>query len=548
MRLRLGLALASVVGVALATTAALGGTARLDATETYRVVFQGSGRATSAYPPTPAGTVFTSTISWTLVYDVTLSPEAADSSWTPQSGSSITGGSDGVATASGYPIEPGCEHIGFSLDSSRQGAAYAGSRTQTTWRVALTVPGFSGGALLAYSPGQCTNPFPSGSGGSGCPNAEAVSSQTVELDASTAQKSWQLSARCDLQGQAQTESWSGTVTATRTAVSSGGGGSGSTGGCNLADIGLFAVSADAVDDAWAAGVCNEQGAVERWDGKAWTLVPLPPQSTSVWRLNGIAAVSPRDVWAVGTGQGRHGSETAIALHWDGARWTSVTGHIPRYIPSGGGVFSAVAATSAGAWLAGGVAGPRGLVARSNGSTLVATLDRATPKIAQSGFAGVAVASPRDVWLVGNSNERGGSALAEHWNGKSWREVRTPDEKSFELNGAAAAGGSVWAVGSGGYVGGAVERWNGAHWSIQVNTAAPLAAVAASSPTNVWAVGWSDRKGGLIEHWDGRSWSARPQGDLEFTGVATTSPDDAWAVAGPTILHWDGHNWTSVQSG
>ena len=72
MRLRPELALVSVVGVALAATAALGGTSRVGVTATYKLVFQGSGRATSTYPPRPDGTVFTSSISWTLVYEVTV--------------------------------------------------------------------------------------------------------------------------------------------------------------------------------------------------------------------------------------------------------------------------------------------------------------------------------------------------------------------------------------------------------------------------------------------------------------------------------------------
>src|ERR1043165_2216902 len=125
MRLRPELALVSVVGVALAATAALGATSRVGVTASYKLVFQGSGRATSAYPPRPDGTVFTSSISWTLVYEVTVSNAfGLRSSWLPQAGSTITGSSSGAPTASGLPIGPGREQISFSLDRGQTGGSY----------------------------------------------------------------------------------------------------------------------------------------------------------------------------------------------------------------------------------------------------------------------------------------------------------------------------------------------------------------------------------------------------------------------------------------
>jgi hypothetical protein len=57
----------AVAGAALTATMASGGSARRGASLVYRIVFQGSGRATSVYPPVPSGTVFTSSISWEAV-------------------------------------------------------------------------------------------------------------------------------------------------------------------------------------------------------------------------------------------------------------------------------------------------------------------------------------------------------------------------------------------------------------------------------------------------------------------------------------------------
>jgi len=534
MRLRPELALVSVVGVALAATAALGGTSRVGVTATYKLVFQGSGRATSTYPPRPDGTVFTSSISWTLVYEVAVSNAfGLRSSWLPQAGSTITGSSNGAATASGLPIEPGCEQIAFSLDRGQTGGSYAGGN-QPRYDLSITVPGFAGGALIGYSPGQCESPFPTD-----CP--DRLGTQMVTLDSTKASQTSQLSASCDFPAQGETGSWSGTVTATRTSSSEGN-------GCVLADIGLRAVSADAANDAWAVGSCDEEGAVEHWDGKQWALAStLPPPASQFSIFTGVSAVSPTDVWVVGYDQAKNGSYGPLVLHWNGSVWTTVAERLPRAASVGGFQLNSVAATTGGAWVAGISVGPRGLFGRSGGSGLVASLDKGTRVIVQTVFSGVAIASARDVWVVGNSNARGFVALTEHWNGRTWREVRTPRERGVELDAAVAAGGGVWAVGSSSG-GGVVERWNGARWSIQASTAVPLTAVAASSPTSAWAVGWSARKGGVIEHWDGRSWNARTEGNLSLTGVAASSADDAWAVAGPTILHWDGHSWASVQSG
>lgn len=73
---------------------------------------------------------------------------------------------------------------------------------------------------------------------------------------------------------------------------------------------FHAVAAVSPDDVWAAGgVWDDSthkflGAVEHWDGSSWTPVafPQPPGDGTGfggYELNGIAASSARDVWAVG---------------------------------------------------------------------------------------------------------------------------------------------------------------------------------------------------------------------------------------------------------
>jgi hypothetical protein len=117
------------------------------------------------------------------------------------------------------------------------------------------------------------------------------------------------------------------------------------------------------------------------------------------------------------------------------------------------------------------------------------------------FEYVAASSARDVWAVGGTNWFSPSqTLAEHWNGSSWTQIRTPSP----------AGG--------GY----------------------LRAVAATSSKNVGAVGWtglnSEGTGQrtLIEHWNGRTWTRVPSPNAGTTAsyldaVTVISSDNAWAV-------------------
>src|SRR5947209_6208539 len=109
------LALVALVAMACALPAAGSASPPAAGVIGYRLTFTGSGTATSASPPAASGaTVFTSTIDWKLIYDVTIhSTRGLDFGWYPALGSSVEGSSVGVAALSGTPIEGGCEHIRF---------------------------------------------------------------------------------------------------------------------------------------------------------------------------------------------------------------------------------------------------------------------------------------------------------------------------------------------------------------------------------------------------------------------------------------------------
>jgi len=194
------------------------------------------------------------------------------------------------------------------------------------------------------------------------------------------------------------------------------------------------------------------------------------------------------------------------------------------------------------------------------------------------FYGVAAVSTRDAWAVGRTDlpGLGGRALAQHWDGQSWKGFPNPPNLPYTaLYGVAAlATDDVWAVGeSGGTSTGVyVQHWDGEVWRVIATPAlsweAGLTAISGASPNDVWAVGWQmpDRKtyqtNTLIEHWDGSAWAIVPSPDppswthASLSGIHARSQNDVWAVGSnlqpekaALIKHWDGTTWSiSLSSG
>ena len=194
---------------------------------------------------------------------------------------------------------------------------------------------------------------------------------------------------------------------------------------------------------------------------------------------------------------------------------------------------------------------------------------------------IAGSSPSDIWAVGDflpdtatSNQDATLSFAEHFNGKKWTVVPTPNTgvNFNSFYGAAANQGQAWAVGE--YLNSdyqdraLIETWNGSQWSI-ANNPQPgsqrdmLFGASAVSPSDVWVVGDQEGANGkfetLAEHWDGSSWRAIPTPDPGSAGnhlyaVDAVSADNVWA-AGMTlngdspdqglVEHWDGQQWSVV---
>jgi hypothetical protein len=227
---------------------------------------------------------------------------------------------------------------------------------------------------------------------------------------------------------------------------------------------LSGVSVTSRKNVWAVGTYRSSVApfdrtlILHWNGKSWKQVPSPnPDSYGNW-LYAVAAVSAADAWAVGTAGTGVGGPTLIE-HWNGKAWKRV----PSPSPPGTGEFDdqnvldGVAAISArSAWAVGtveefyddGGLNHDPIMEHWNGKRwrLVANPD---PFPQETTLTGVTAVSATDAWAAGST---GGSQpiLIDHWNGSAWTRGSAPSVTGGGDLVAVAASptrGSAWAVGT-----------------------------------------------------------------------------------------------------
>lgn len=256
-------------------------------------------------------------------------------------------------------------------------------------------------------------------------------------------------------------------------------------GPNNASEHFKAVAASSTHDVWAVGDYTYKGAIQRtlaehWNGSSWSIVTSPNTGSNWNDFSAITAISPHDVWAVGTFSSGSEPLQTLTEHWDGATWS--------------------------------------VVASPNASS------------SDNNLLGVAAASMNDIWAVGRYFSLPDSStqpLIEHWNGTAWSIVANPSPGSTSFASyeaiTAVSPQDVWAIGS--YQNKnnntifktLIEHWDGTTWKIvaspDVQTNSDyLIGVTAISPTNAWTVGATEAEGSqkvLIEHWDGAKWSIVP---------------------------------------
>src|SRR5690242_15348380 len=235
-----------------------------------------------------------------------------------------------------------------------------------------------------------------------------------------------------------------------------------------------------------AGPAAGAAAATATDCSAWNgAQPVRPAAFSP--LNGIAAVSPCDGWAVGyqASSLNPNTEQPLIEHWTGSSWTT-----------------------------------------------------APISISPGSLSSVSAVAASDVWAAGDTPDGG---LVLHYDGTGWTRTPTPHDSDrthlLAVDGRTAS--DAWA---GGYIGigpgaGPVHvmmmRWDGTNW-----TPSPLPAdvsgdgfevfsVSADSATDAWAVAKDPlTTSSALLHWNGSQWTSStvngPAGAV-FSSVTALSP-------------------------
>jgi hypothetical protein len=298
----------------------------------------------------------------------------------------------------------------------------------------------------------------------------------------------------------------------------------------LPDVGLnlnalFGVSVLPSGEAWAVGYYinasfHEKTLVLHYDGSTWTVVSSPSPGARQNILYGVAAISPRDVWAIGGFQDDKDVWHPLAEHWDGASWTLVPAAEPG---ATGNTFYAIRASCNGVFVTGQQAG----------------------------------------------TQFPGKALVEQWDGVAWNVVPTPADPGgtdISLGITAIGSTSLTVVGDREsstapyttFVASGDDE--GVRLVASPNVGAgenDLFSAATADDASTWAVGWlidpsTGNHNTLVEHGVNGAWSvvASPNpnpsnGDNGLSSVAAIPGGGLWAVGlttsaagnnAPLILH------------
>src|SRR5262249_37858819 len=141
---------------------------------------------------------------------------------------------------------------------------------------------------------------------------------------------------------------------------------------------LFALAAVSQRDVWAVGAQGTHATIVHWGSRGWRDTDLPDLGTTTSVLFDVAATGPQDVWAVG-----RADLQPLVLHWHGQRWLRVS------------------------------------IAQIGGDSAV--------------FSTLVVGGQKDVWVLGSAAEQRNSTphtIAEHWDGTAWRAAPAPPGHSI----------------------------------------------------------------------------------------------------------------------
>jgi hypothetical protein len=225
---------------------------------------------------------------------------------------------------------------------------------------------------------------------------------------------------------------------------------------------LLGVAATSAGNVWAAGYVGGFGAglrtlVLRWNGRKWLrqATPNPAGSTGSSDLTSVAATSRSSAWAVGAFSNKRDNNQPLTVRWTGSAWKQVTSPDPGGATAQDALDGVAATSKSDAWAVGQAVRPgrhlTTLILHWNGTAWRAVASPDPGGAARdNALTAVAVVSARDAWAVGYyRNASHDQTLVLHWNGAAWQRVSSPDVSGADndLFGVDATSAGAWLVGS-----------------------------------------------------------------------------------------------------
>jgi hypothetical protein len=326
------------------------------------------------------------------------------------------------------------------------------------------------------------------------------------------------------------------------------------------DNNLDAVSAGSAKDAWAVGdyyPSNNpvvlQNLAEHWDGSTWTAYPLPDVGPNENTLLGVSELGSGSTWAVGYYVNSHYKQQTLIEHWDGSSWQVLPAANPG--ATGDILYGVAALSDRDVWAVGGQEDAGGvwhpLAEHWNGSKW-STMPTPDPNGGGNLLYAVTAVSGNKVYASGQSGSGFPSqALAEQWNGTNWSQLASPVDASESLDpfGSTATPSTLTLVGA--------RESDTTPFSTLVASGSPSTLALQSSPSNgsgendlfaattaadgsTWAAGWyidpsSGNHETLTEQGVGGQWSLVPSpnpganGDNGLAGIGAIPGGGLWSV-------------------
>jgi hypothetical protein len=221
---------------------------------------------------------------------------------------------------------------------------------------------------------------------------------------------------------------------------------------------LSAITAISANDIWAVGGAEGGNLFEHWDGTAWT--PTIAFLGGGFASGAASADAADDVWAVGSSGLSSAQASTFVAHFNGATWQSVPSVT---FASGTSVaFNGVVALAPNnVWAVGTIAevlnGPTStLIEHYDGSEWSVVPSPNEGQNQSNVLRGITAVSPTDIWACGDYLAADGSGnqmtLLVHWDGTSWTLAPSPNPEMGSilvdtLFAGVTTGHNVWIVGS-----------------------------------------------------------------------------------------------------